>query len=81
MQKSSDVESILFLPLENIVLHVPAETIEDYRITKPWMNFNSIVVLTDDGSPVVPKCATPEIFYDKGNYIQLCHRGLRIHHH
>lgn len=35
-------------PIDNAILHVPAESINDYRQAEPWNKFKIIVLLTDN---------------------------------
>ena len=55
-----------------MTLHVPAASIEAYRSTEPWSNFNAIVPLEDGEIPVIQKCATPEISYENGKVKFTC---------
>ena len=57
---------------EYITLHVPSASIEAYRAVEPWSKFKDIVALTDDDTPVLPKCATPEICYASGKIDFIC---------
>ncbi|MBR1447713.1 MAG: leucine-rich repeat domain-containing protein [Prevotella sp.] len=49
--------------IEYATLHVPEESIEEYKKVEPWNGFKSIVAL--DGS-APKKCATPTITYSAG---------------
>ena len=55
-----------------MTLHVPAASVEAYRSTAPWSQFNSIVPLEDGDTPTTQKCATPEISYADGKLDFTC---------
>jgi len=52
--------------VEYATLHVPDESLQAYKVTKPWGKFGTIVGLSG-GTPETPKCATPTISYDNEN--------------
>ena len=55
-----------------MTLHVPVASIEAYRSTEPWSQFNTFVALGDGDTPETPKCATPEINYADGKVSFSC---------
>ncbi len=55
-----------------MTLHVPAASIEAYRSTEPWSQFNAFVTLEDGDTPTTQKCATPEISYANGKLTFIC---------
>ena len=55
-----------------MTLHVPAASIEAYRSTEPWSQFNAFVALEDGDTPTTQKCATPEISYANGKLTFTC---------
>ena len=55
-----------------MTLHVPAASIEAYRSTEPWSQFNAFVALEDGDTPTIQKCATPEISYANGKLTFTC---------
>ncbi len=56
--------------IEYVTLHVPAESVNAYKVAEPWKNFKSIVALESDTPN--PKCATPTISYNDGELIFGC---------
>lgn len=55
--------------LQKITLHVPLSSIESYKTTSPWSNFDKIVALEENESEQEPdpqKCATPTIAFKDG---------------
>ncbi len=57
---------------EYILLHVPSASIAAYRAIEPWSKFKEIVALTDEDTPVLPKCATPTISYNNNELSFSC---------
>ena len=57
---------------EYITLHVPSASIAAYRALEPWSKFKEIVALTDEDTPVLPKCATPTISYNNSELSFSC---------
>ena len=55
-----------------MTLHVPVASIEAYRSTEPWSQFNAFVSLEDGDTPTIQKCATPEISYANGKLTFTC---------
>ena len=53
---------------ENATLHVPAASIEQYKATKPWSNFGTIVPLTDEDA-IAEVQAVPILIQTQGNII------------
>ena len=60
--------------IEYATLHVPAESIEQYKATEPWSLFGTILSLDGDEPepPVLKKCATPTISYSNGELAFNC---------
>lgn len=59
--------------ISSVILHVPANTINDYKKIAPWSEFGNIVALSSgDEIPTVKKCATPTISYIKGKLSFKC---------
>lgn len=59
--------------ISSVILHVPANTINDYKKIAPWSEFGNIVALSSgDEIPTVKKCATPTISYTKGKLSFKC---------
>ena len=52
----------------NATLHVPAASIEQYKATKPWSNFGTIVPLTDEDA-IAEVQAVPVLIQTQGNAI------------
>lgn len=52
----------------NATLHVPAASIEQYKATKPWSNFGTIVPLTDEDA-IAEVQAVPVLIQTQGNTI------------
>ena len=46
---------------ENIILHIPEESIEAYRSTEPWDKFKDYVPLTKSDIEATEKCSKPTI--------------------
>ena len=44
---TTDAETFKSVELANVILHVPAASIESYKTTEPWSNFGTIVPLAD----------------------------------
>lgn len=73
-------------PIENATLHVPANSIDEYRRTAPWSGFGKIVALTDnDPKPTsVKSLKADEIVFPVATYsidgrrISQPQRGLNI---
>lgn len=71
---------------QNITLHVPASSVEDYRASKSWKNFGNIVALTDeDPKPtgidkiVASDVNKNEVYFDLNcKRIQSPRKGLNI---
>lgn len=51
--------------IENVTLHVPMASLNDYLNAEPWKNFKEIVGLNDT-TPETLKCETPTISYQSG---------------
>ena len=69
----------------NATLHVPAVSLEAYKMTEPWCNFKNIVAITDDDITSVKTINGEEqssdrpIFYDlSGRRVQQPSNGLFI---
>lgn len=58
--------------LANIILHVPASSIDLYRSKLPWSKFKDIVAIEGSVVPELPKCATPEIKFSNDNFTFSC---------
>ena len=63
--------------IEYATLHVPAALVNEYRQTKPWSGFGTIVATDGDTpeepeEPETPKCATPTISYLQGQLTFEC---------
>jgi hypothetical protein len=61
--------------IEYATLHVPAESVEEYKAMEPWKNFGSIATLSGEGLPPAPdpeKCATPTIEFANGELTFSC---------
>ena len=54
---------------ENIILHVPANAIDDYKGIEPWSSFGTIVAIVE---PTLGKCSTPTISYVDGQIMLAC---------
>ena len=65
-EKSPDGWTNVFTdtPIGQITLHVPENSIENYRTNILWNNVKEVIAL--------PKCATPEITYANGKIIFSC---------
>ena len=50
----------------NITLHVPSESLNNYKSTEPWKNFESIVSLDNSDTQGGQKCSTPTISFSDG---------------
>ena len=50
-------------------LHVPAASINDYKVVEPWKNFQNFMTLEEQQ---LPKCATPTISFDKNGLVFNC---------
>ena len=55
--------------IEYATLHVPANSIEKYKSTKPWSDFGTIKAITEEETK---QCATPVISYSNGELILSC---------
>lgn len=47
-KRPSASDAFFSSPIENATLYVPVKAIEDYKSTEPWINFGTIVALTDE---------------------------------
>ena len=57
--------------IDYATLHVPAGSVEAYKVAEPWQNFRSIVAI-DGETPEPKKCATPTINYVNGEIVFDC---------
>ena len=59
---------------EYATLHVPAASIESYKVKTPWRSFGKIVGLSGEEPevPEVEKCATPVVSYADGKLSMAC---------
>ena len=57
--------------IEYATLHVPAASIEAYKVAIPWSSFKNVVPI-DGETPIVEKCATPSITYANGKVKFAC---------
>ncbi len=53
-----------------ITLHVPANSVEQYKAIEPWSKFRAVVAITENDNPLggegTEKCAKPTISYKNG---------------
>lgn len=54
--------------IEDIILHVPAASVNLYKAVEPWKRFKSIVGV----EPETPKCELPTISYENGKLMFGC---------
>lgn len=52
---------------ENIILHIPEESVEVYKSTEPWDKFKDYVPLTKSDIQAAEKCSKPTITIANGN--------------
>ncbi len=65
---------------ENIILHVPEESIEAYRTTEPWDKFKDYVPLTKSDIEATEKCSKPTITLVDGKITLNCETpGVTYH--
>ncbi len=64
----TDSDAFAYSNYENPTLHVPAVSIEQYKVTEPWSNFGSIVPLTDEDA-IAEVQAVPVLIQTQGNTI------------
>lgn len=65
---------------ENIILHVPEESIEAYRTTEPWDKFKDYVPLTKSDIEATEKCSKPTITLVDGKITFNCETpGVTYH--
>lgn len=80
-----DTEVFNDTPIASATLHVPAESLEQYKATAPWSGFGSIVPLTDEDAieDIKASKATTEIArYDiQGRKISTPQKGINIIHY
>lgn len=75
----SAYENTFYNP-ENIILHVPEESIEAYRTTKPWDKFKDYVPLTKSDIEATEKCSKPTITLVDGTITFNCETpGVTYH--
>lgn len=58
--------------IEYATLHVPAASLNNYKNTEPWKNFQNKVALDSGDIPETPKCAKPEISFENGRVKFTC---------
>ena len=66
---STDTDAFDGLYPEYMILHVPAEAVNDYKTTAPWSAFGTIKAIED---VEVPVCAAPVISYNNGELLFKC---------
>lgn len=68
--------------VENVVLHVPAKSIDLYKSTEPWKNFKEIVPIQNDQTStkeILLKPSTPKDIFDlNGQRTNVHGKGVRI---
>lgn len=70
---TADVSTFKKTPIENVTLHVPAASVDNYKNTAPWSDFGAIVALNGEVGPVLtPKCETPTITFVDGKLTFSC---------
>lgn len=75
----SAYENTFYNP-ENIILHVPEESIEAYRTTEPWDKFKDYVPLTKSDIEATEKCSKPTITLVDGTITLNCETpGVTYH--
>ena len=57
-------------------VHVPAQSLEEYKTTAPWSNFSNIVALTEEDYPAGINNLTPTLSQGEGVIFNL--QGQRI---
>ena len=57
--------------IDYVALHVPAESINAYKVAVPWSGFKSVVAI-DDETLETQKCERPTICYKNGQLIFNC---------
>lgn len=55
--------------IEYVTLHVPANSINNYKTTMPWSNFKNVVAIDNS---TTKKCAVPTISYTNGKLTFTC---------
>ena len=55
--------------IEYVTLHVPANSINNYKTTEPWSNFKNVVAIDNSSTA---KCAVPTIAYSDGKLTFTC---------
>lgn len=68
---------------DHAILHVPAQSLDDYKSTAPWSNFQNIVALTDDETGImdnvkIEKIKNESIYNLYGQRINGLQKGLNI---
>ena len=61
---------------DHAILHVPAQSLDDYKSTAPWSNFQNIVALTEEDYPAGINNLTPTLSQGEGVIFNL--QGQRI---
>ena len=65
---SAEAEAFSYSNIWNATLHVPAASIEQYKTASPWINFGTIVPLTDEDA-IAEVQAVPVLIQTQGNSI------------
>ena len=65
---SAEAEAFSYSNIWNATLHVPAASIEQYKTATPWINFGTIVPLTDEDA-IAEVQAVPVLIQTQGNTI------------
>ena len=65
---SAEAGAFSYSNIWNATLHVPAASIEQYKTAAPWINFGTIVLLTDEDA-VAEVQAVPVLIQTQGNTI------------
>ena len=58
--------------IDYATLHVPAASLNNYKNSEPWKNFQNKVALDSGDIPETPKCAKPEISFENGRVKFTC---------
>ena len=69
---STDANAFNDSYIEYATLHVPAASLNNYKNTEPWKNFQNKVALNSGDITETPKCAMPEISYENGRVKFTC---------
>ena len=63
---NTDINAFKDSYIDYATLHVPAESVNSYKVADPWKSFKSIVSIEGGETPEPQKCEKPTISYNNG---------------